>query len=198
MKELTEKQLDYAESLIKENDTLIRRHTPGDLPRYWSVNRAYKTIGYNTDKTLSHTAKESTIDQLLRTIEQAKKKERKIQQKRDEFKAIANGCIALGATAQEVLDYCKQNVCGMIKERAQAYHKGADYCDGFPEQYSDAYKTVARDKQGAQALYDQIVHIERQEAFTLIKPDWWLDIAKVYLKTLNEQKEDPENTTEMD
>ena len=52
-------------------------------------------------------------------------------------------------------------------------------------------------------MFNEITYIERrlektQAAFTLIKPDWWLDIAKVYLKILNEQKEDPENATEMD
>ena len=201
---LTEKEMDYAESLIKENSGRIRRHAPEGLPNYFKVARISRTLVCKTSKTsLGVAGKRTTIDRLIKSIAHAEKKEKEIQQKRDEFKAIANECIALGATAQEVSDYCKQNVCEMIKERAREWHKAADYCEGFPGQYSDAYKTVARDKQGAQALFNEITYIERrlektQAAFTLIKPDWWLDIAKVYLKILNEQKEDPENETEMD
>jgi len=201
---LTEKQMDYAESLIKENSERIHRHAPEGLPNYFKVDRIYRTLVCKTSKTgLGAAGKKTTIDRLLKSIAHAEKKEKEIQQKRDEFKAIANECIALGATAQEVLDYCKQNVCEMVKERALASYRGADYCEGFPGQYSDAYKTVAWNKRVASAQYSEINYIEKrlkktQAAFVLIKPDWWLDIAKVYRKTLIAQKEDPENETEMD
>lgn len=195
MKKLTEKQMDYAESLIKENGRLIRKYAPNGLPNHFKVDRAYRALRYTTSKTRTGVmGKETTIDRLLRTIEQVKKEEERTQQKRDEFRAIANECIALGATAEEVKDYCKQNVCQLVKDAAQGGYESADYCDGFPGQYSDAYKTVARDKQNALGLFREITYIERNKAFTLIRPDWWISVVRQYKRTL----EDPENATEND
>lgn len=187
---MTEAQLDYAESLIKENADLLWRHTSDHQPHDWEVCRIYKRIGYKTRK-MSHgrAHKVSTLDRLLGVIKSAKAAKARLQVKREEFRAIAIECVALGATPEEIKQFCRDNVFRLMKESALGNYRSSDYCEGFPGQFSDAYKTVAENKKRSQAAYGHACRLERDECYWLVDPSWWITTVRFYRHQLKEENE---------
>ena len=183
-------EMDRIEALLKAHKRLLG--IGGGLwPRFrsWELDRLRRELTYIKEREDGYDeTKNGRLKDLEGAIRLAKRLQAEKNAEREKFRAVANECVALGATTADVLEFCRDNVFSLMRDSASLRAVKADYVTGFPGQYNDAYKTAARLKKAAQADFHRACKAERSKQYSEVEPRWWIEAARLYLGTLHERR----------